>query len=131
MSAITGQVSWVYCNKLTDAVAFYRDMLGLPVSRDAGSAMIFATATGAFLGLCETFEGRTVSPAGSMITLLVEDKAEVDRWYDRLAERGVPTQGAPKLMQRFGIYSFLNPSITLLDSLLRILYTSNFDVWSF
>ena len=106
MSAITGQVSWVYCNKLTDAVAFYRDMLGLPVSRDAGSAMIFATATGAFIGLCETFEGRAVSPAGSMITLLVEDKAEVDRWYERLMAGGVPTQGAPQMIKRFGIYSF-------------------------
>lgn len=103
MNTITGQISWVYTDNLTRSVAFYRDILGLPVWRDAGAAVILETSPGALIGVCIAFENRVVSPAGSMITLLTDD---VDGWYDRLVATGADLQGPPQELQQFGIYSF-------------------------
>ena len=105
MSSITGQISWVYTHELGVSVAFWRDALGLRVVRDAGTAMIFETAQGAMIGVCEAFEGRVVEPTGSMITLLVDDRAAVDGWFERLREQ-VEIRAAPEILERFGIYSF-------------------------
>lgn len=106
MTDVTGQITWVYTEKLETAAGFYRDVLGLPVVRDAGSALIFETAPGARLGLCEAFEGRVVEPKGSMITLLVADRATVDDWYVRVTAAEASVRGAPEVLDRFGIYSF-------------------------
>lgn len=105
MGVITGQISWVYTERLAPCVAFYRDALGLDVVLDAGTAMIFATSDGARVGVCETFEDRVVEPKGGMITLLVDGVAAVDAWYARLEAAGVDVQGPPEKMERFGIYS--------------------------
>ncbi len=106
MSGITGQISWVYTDRLAPCVAFYRDALGLEVVLDAGKAMIFATSEGARIGVCETFENRVVEPKGGMITLLVDGVGAVDAWFARLEAAGVDLQGAPAMLERFGIYSF-------------------------
>ena len=106
MGAITGQISWVYTERLAPCVAFYRDALGLEVVLDAGAAMIFATSEGARIGVCETFEDRVVESKGGMITLLVDGVAAVDAWFARLEAAGVDLQGAPATLERFGIYSF-------------------------
>ncbi|TCL01595.1 catechol 2,3-dioxygenase-like lactoylglutathione lyase family enzyme [Shimia isoporae] len=106
MSAVTGQISWVYTKKLAPCVSFYRDALGLDVVRDAGTAMIFATGDGARIGVCEVFADRVVEPKGGMITLLVDGEASVDTWFARLEAAGVVAQGPPEKMERFGIYSF-------------------------
>ncbi|WP_299348761.1 VOC family protein [uncultured Shimia sp.] len=99
---ITGQITWVYTNDLEASVVFYRDVLGLPVWRDAGAAVIFEPLPGARIGVCTAFDGRVVEPKGSMITLLSED---VDGWYDRLIAAGARLKGPPETLEQFGIYS--------------------------
>ncbi|CUH51316.1 VOC family protein [Shimia marina] len=106
MSGILNQITWVYTETLAPCVAFYRDVLGLPVVRDAGTAMIFETAPGARIGLCEVFGARVVQPAGSMITLVVADSEAVDAAYLRLKEAVAGGLSGPEEIARFGIYSF-------------------------
>ncbi len=106
MTNVTGQITWVYTDKLDTAAGFYRDVLRLPVVRDAGTALIFETAPGARLGLCEAFEGRVVEPKGGVITLLVADRGAVDAWYDRVTAAGASVRGVPEVLEKFGIYSF-------------------------
>jgi len=106
MTDVTAQITWVYTEKLATAAGFYRDVLQLPVVRDAGSALIFETAPGARLGLCEAFDGRVVEPKGGMITLLVADRAAVDDWYAWVTAAAAAVRGAPEVLERFGIYSF-------------------------
>lgn len=100
---ITGQISWVYAEDLAASVAFYRDVLKLPVWRDAGAAVIFEPLPGARIGVCRAFEDRVVEPKGGMITLLTDD---VDAWYDRLRAAGARSKGPPEKIEQFGIYSF-------------------------
>ncbi len=106
MNEISAQITWVYTDVLENAAGFYRDVLQLPVVRDAGSALIFETAPGARIGLCETFDGRVVAPEGGMITLLVADSAAVDAWHGRLSEAGAALRCAPAVLEKFGIYNF-------------------------
>ncbi len=75
---LTGQISWVYADEPGPARRFYADILGLEMVRDEGTAQIFQTGEGAFIGLCQAFEDRVVQPAGGMITLVTDD---VDGWY--------------------------------------------------
>ncbi|WP_131814334.1 VOC family protein [Shimia aestuarii] len=103
---IMGQITWVYAEDLGQTIPFYRDVLGLRIDRDSGAAMIFETAPGAFVGVCEAFDDRVVEPKGGMITLLVEDVATVDAWYQRMVDAGAIPMRAPEKMERFGIYSF-------------------------
>ncbi len=103
---ITGQITWVYTEDLAASVGFYCDVLGLAVWRDAGSAMIFETGPGAYLGVCQVFGGRVVQPEGGMITLLANDADGVDRWYKHLQANGAKIEHPPKTLEPFGIYSF-------------------------
>lgn len=106
---ITSQITWVYTENTEASFRFWGEDLGLELERDAGTARIYRTAEGARVGVCEAFDARVVQPEGSMITLITED---VDGWYEALLARGVPTRGAPEVLERFGIYSFfcLDPS---------------------
>jgi catechol 2,3-dioxygenase-like lactoylglutathione lyase family enzyme len=106
MKGVQYQITWVYTEALAPCVTFYRDTLGLAVAHDAGSAMIFETAPAARIGVCEAFGDRVVQPEGSMLTLVVADRAAVDAAYLRLKEAGVALRGAPEEIARFGIYSF-------------------------
>ncbi|SHI39365.1 Catechol 2,3-dioxygenase [Shimia gijangensis] len=106
MQGIQGQITWVYTHDLETSAGFYRDMLRLPVSRDAGTAVIFETTPNAFVGVCEVFGDRTVEPEGGMITFLVDTKDQVDDRFAQLKARGVALGKAPQELDQFGIYSF-------------------------
>jgi predicted enzyme related to lactoylglutathione lyase len=101
-SDIDAQINWVYTSDLEAACTFYGRVLGLDCVRDQGRARVFATATNAFIGVCEAFDGRVVEPRGSLISLVV---ADVDAWYRRMLERKVDVD-PPRRLEAFGIYAF-------------------------
>lgn len=100
---ISAQISWVYTRDLESTARFYADTLGLRCSRDEGSARIYATGEGAFIGVCEAFADRLVEPGGGMISIVTE---AVDAWYARLLDRGLDIDAPPQQLDQFGIYSF-------------------------
>jgi predicted enzyme related to lactoylglutathione lyase len=97
------QISWVYTQDLDSTADFYARGLGLECSRDEGDARIFATAGGAFIGVCRAFADRVVEPKGGMISIVTDD---VDAWYLRLLDNGLQIDKPPEQIERFGIYSF-------------------------
>ena len=97
------QISWVYTHNLDSTADFYALGLGLECSRDEGDARIFATAEGAFIGVCRAFADRVVEPKGGMISIVTDD---VDTWYQRLLDNGLKIEKPPERFERFGIYSF-------------------------
>ena len=100
---IDAQISWVYTEDLDATADFYGRILGLDCSRDQGSARVYRTAAGAFIGLCRAFEDRVVEPKGGMISIVTDD---VDGWYRRLQANGLAIDEPPRRLERFGIYSF-------------------------
>ena len=97
------QISWVYTQELDSTTDFYARGLGLECSRDEGDARIFATAGGAFIGVCRAFADRVVEPKGGMISIVTDD---VDAWYRRLLDNGLQIDKPPERIEQFGIYSF-------------------------
>lgn len=100
---ITRQISWVYTQTLDSTADFYASQLGFECISDEGAARIFATASGAAIGVCEAFAERVVEPKGGMISIVTDD---VDAWYARLVENGVEIEQPPHRLQQFGITTF-------------------------
>ena len=103
MQDFDGVITWVYFDDLDKTSAFYGDVLGLALWRDAGSARIFRVGPAAMIGVCRAFADRVVQPAGGMITLLTD---AVDETYARLLAEGAELEVPPERLERFGIYSF-------------------------
>ena len=96
-----GFIGFYPCRDLRRATLFY-GRLGLEVARDQGSCVIFRVAAGAYLGFCEHDRSSPEHP-GLIVTLLVDD---VDAAYKQLSAVGAPTEGLPRVNERFGIYHF-------------------------
>jgi catechol 2,3-dioxygenase-like lactoylglutathione lyase family enzyme len=100
---ISAQISWVYTGDLESSAGFYADTLGLRCCRDEGGARLYATSSGAYIGVCETFADRVVEPKGGMISIVTD---EVDGWYEYLREKGLEIRQPPQRLEQFQIYSF-------------------------
>lgn len=96
-----GLVTFVFAPDLDAAHAFYHDVVGLELALDQGPCRIYRVATGAWLGVC-THDDHAPND-GVIVTLVTDD---VDGVWQRLVDRGVETDGAPRMNERFGIYHF-------------------------
>ena len=97
-------ITWVYTQDLEGTCTFYAETLGLKQTRDEGVARIFQLSQSAFIGVCEDIDWRVVEPKGGMLTIVTDN---VDDWYARLSNSGVSCNGAPKKIEKFGIYAFI------------------------
>jgi len=103
MAEFDGFVTFVYTHDLDRAARFYGDDLGLEMVLDEGPARIYRVADKGFLGVCVASESRPSVPQGVCLSLVTDD---VDDVYGRLTGRGVRTEGPPKALPQFGVYSF-------------------------
>lgn len=79
---------------------FY-ESLGLRLVLDQGGCRIYQASPGAYLGICE---GTAPQPPDSIcLTWVVED---VDDWYVKFTDLGVPTDGPPRENPTYRIYHF-------------------------
>lgn len=78
----------LYCRRWAAVVAFYRDVLGLPVHLATEWFVEFQAAGGAFVSIADEGRASVKSAGGAGITLSfgVED---VDAWRRRLEKSGV------------------------------------------
>lgn len=97
------QIVWVYTEDLAATARFYAESVGLEMVHDQVSCRIYRAAPAAFIGVCAARAGRAVEPRGVVITLVSGD---VDGWYRRLTDRGVPTDGPPRTIEPFNVYAF-------------------------
>ncbi len=94
---IQGQITFLPTADLHATDAFYRGLLGLPLVRDQGVCRIYATAAGAYLGVCD--HGYAVPDEYRVVlTLLVDD---VEGVFERLREQGAAVVSAPAHSQRY------------------------------
>lgn len=78
---ITQQVTFLYCADLDAADEFYRGLLGLPLILDQGACRIYRVGRDAFLGFCRATANLLPGTAsGTILTLVVQSAADVDRW---------------------------------------------------
>lgn len=97
---IQQQVTFLYTRDLAGTAEFYEQILGLPLALDQGSCRIYQVTKTAFIGFCQR-ETAPTQPQGIILTLVTD---VVDRWYDRLCERGVRFEQPPTLNRQYNIY---------------------------
>ncbi|MFQ5951384.1 MAG: VOC family protein [Candidatus Geothermarchaeales archaeon] len=96
---------WLYCGDVERSVAFYRDVLGLPLLDQHGGTAHF-DGGGIRLSLHPTEDG-DVPPRGSFFVFVIE--TDIDEVYDELKQRGVVFEG-PLKNEEFGrATSFRDP----------------------
>jgi catechol 2,3-dioxygenase-like lactoylglutathione lyase family enzyme len=105
--SVADQITFLYCSDLSKTGAFYEDLLGFPLVIDQGSCRVVQVSEGGggYLGYCERLDGKGIV-AGMIFTLTVNDKDEVDRWYEYLLKKGVEIPDPPQDNPRYGIYHF-------------------------
>ena len=106
------QITFCYTLDLETTARFYEETLGLPLTLDQGGCRIYRTAGDAYLGFCGRAGARR--PEGVILTLVTDD---VDGWYARLHEAGVPFERPPAANAEYGIYHcfFRDPNGYLLE----------------
>jgi predicted enzyme related to lactoylglutathione lyase len=82
-------ITFFYYNALGPAIEFYENALGLELIADQSWARIYRIQGTAYLGIVEGERGfcRTQEKNAVLLTLVVRD---VDAWYAKLVDRGVP-----------------------------------------
>jgi hypothetical protein len=90
-------------NDLTKVIAFYSDILGLPLYKDQGSCLIYQLHTHSHIGFC--LHHPTYFPASTCITFVYDTKEEVDSSYQRLSKL-IKIEHLPSLNPTFQIYHF-------------------------
>lgn len=99
---ILGSVTFLYTRDLPGTARFYAETLGLPLALDQGPCRIFRTGPSSFVGVCDKAD-RAVQPAGVVFTMITPD---VDGWWERLRQAGVPLDGPPRYSPTFRVYAF-------------------------
>ena len=105
MAKLNGMISFYGTNNLKAVSEFYLQIPGIEIYKDQGKCIIFSIDGGGYLGFCKHLD-ITIAEKSPIITLLTDDKASVDRIYERFEEAMIETRGAPELNREFGIYHF-------------------------
>jgi catechol 2,3-dioxygenase-like lactoylglutathione lyase family enzyme len=98
----TGQITFLHAEDLQKTKAFYADTLGLKLSRDQKTCLIFQVSDSAYLGFCEHIE--FIDQGRKLILTLVTD--DVNAWYRDLVEKNVEIIEPPKANPTYQIYHF-------------------------
>jgi catechol 2,3-dioxygenase-like lactoylglutathione lyase family enzyme len=97
-----GLIAFYPCSDLSATRDFYQRDLGLTLTRDQTSCLIFRVCDKAYVGFCQ-HEADLPWHRGLIVTLLLDD---VDGFYRRVRKLGIETEAPPKLNERYGIYHF-------------------------
>ncbi len=82
---------------------FYGQTLGLSLVLDQGACRIYRVTTGASIGFCADDKPLPEPTSTVVFTLVTQD---VDGWYEKLSEAGVPTDGPPRHNEKYQIDHF-------------------------
>ncbi len=100
-----GLVTFLNTTDLAATAVFYERSLELPLALDQGDCLIFRVGHDSYLGFCRhELAGDWRPVSGVILTLVAED---VDAWYARLSDKGIPFELEPTVNPRFKIYHCL------------------------
>lgn len=96
------QITFVYTTQPEAMWRFYGETLGLGLTFEKGGCRIYRVTPNSYIGVCHRAD-REVHPKGVCLSFVAH---EVDGWYQRLNDAGIPTDGPPRETEAYGIYHF-------------------------
>ncbi|MHC4606955.1 MAG: VOC family protein [Planctomycetota bacterium] len=102
---IDEQITFFYTRDLPATARFYEEVMGLPLEIDQGTCRIYRVTGSALVGFCsrDDLPEKPLGP-GKPYVLFTIVTQDVDGWYERLREQGVPFEKKPETNRTYGIY---------------------------
>ncbi len=101
-----GGIIFLGCEDLEVIRSFYGDFLDLSLFKDQGSCLIYNLPGGDYLGFCNHLEEAPRDEKAPLITLLCENRSEVDVVYENFVEADIVLESEPSDTEEFKIYNF-------------------------
>ena len=105
-TANTLAITFLYYRDLPKAMAFYQDVLGLPLAIDQGWCKIYRIAEGAHVGLVDESRGMNKWQAKKCVQLCIR-VPDVDAWYDYAQELSLDALSELFTSDALGIRAFV------------------------
>ncbi len=99
-------ITFFYYRDLAAAMAFYEDVLGLPLAIDQGWCKIYRIAEGAHVGLVDEAKGMNKWAAVKPVQLCIR-VPDVDAWYAYAEAQGVDNLSKLFVNDAIGIRAFV------------------------
>ena len=85
---------------------FYNKILKLPQALNQGGCIIYQVGKYGYWGFCETKEENMIQDTDKIcLTLVVENKEEVDEWYNYLVKNDINIIRTPEYTKKYKIYN--------------------------
>ena len=99
-------ITFLYYRDLPRAMAFFEEVLGLPLAIDQGWCKIYRLAEGAHVGLVDEAHGMNKWTAEKPVQLCLR-VPDVDAWYAYAKDQGVDALSALFVNDEIGIRAFV------------------------
>ncbi|KMW59081.1 Lactoylglutathione lyase [Candidatus Rhodobacter oscarellae] len=99
-------ITFFYYKDLPRAMAFYEDVLGLPLAIDQGWSKIYRVAEGAHIGLVDENHGMNSWTSEKPVQFCIR-VPDVDAWYAYVEALGLPGQSELFVNDEIGIRAFV------------------------
>ncbi|WP_342071148.1 VOC family protein [Yoonia algicola] len=99
-------ITFFYYRDLPAAMAFYENILGLPLAIDQGWCKIYRIADGAHVGLVDESRGMNKWQAVKSVQLCIR-VPDVDAWYGYAKEENLPNLSDLFVNDALGIRAFV------------------------
>ncbi len=103
----SGNIIFLGCDNLDRIRDFYGDFLQFDLDRDQGKCLIYELPGGDRIGFCEHHD-RNLEVKSPIITLLCNNKTEVDEVYEKFKAKGLSLSNPPAEKEEFKIYNFFS-----------------------
>lgn len=101
-----GMITFTYYNDIEKATKFYRNVMGFKQVMDREWVKIFKVGKDSHIGLVNKERGfhKPSEDKPVMLSVMVKD---IDKWYDKLSNKGVKTNHPPQQGGDINMMSFL------------------------
>ncbi len=97
-------ITFLRTNNLQITRLFYEKIMNFPVALEQSGCVIFRIGNFGYWGFCET-EEEIIGPEKVCLTVVVEEREEVEEWHKYLMENNVKLKRVPQISSLYKIYN--------------------------
>ena len=98
-------ITFLPTTNLEQTRIFYEKTLNLSIALDQDTSIIFSVGKYGYLGFCAQSKDGLSDPEKVVLTLVVDNKREVDEWHEYLVLSKVRVKRAPQYSADYMIYN--------------------------
>ena len=100
----TYPMTFLRTNNLQETRNFYEKIMNFPVALEQSGCIIFQIGRYGYWGFCQT-DKEITDPQQVCLTVVVEERKEVDAWHDYLMKNNIKLHREPQETTQYKIYN--------------------------